>query len=268
MFIHPTAIVDAQVCLNDSLTIGPFCQIEAGVVLGKNVVVEGHAVLKKGTRLEDGVHIHDFACIGGDPQIKNLNGAFSSGVRIGARTIIREGVTVHRASEAGAITTIGSDCLLMAYSHVGHDCRVGNGCTLANNALLAGCVHVEDFVFLSGGSMVHQFVTLGESAFVAGNATITMHVPPFVTVLERNRLKNLNVIGLRRRGFSTEEVADVKACYRHVFGHDNLAFQRKAQEALQIALSTTSKGRQFLEFFVKDKSDRGFVYPFSQSQTR
>ncbi|MDR1254988.1 MAG: acyl-ACP--UDP-N-acetylglucosamine O-acyltransferase [Puniceicoccales bacterium] len=268
MFIHPTAIVDARVCLNDSLTIGPFCQVEAGVVLGQNVVVDGHVILKKGTRLEDGVHVHNFACIGGDPQIKNLNGVFNSGVRIDTRTIIREGVTIHRASEADGMTTIGSDCLLMAYSHVGHDCRVGNGCTLANNVLLAGCVQVEDFVFLSGGSMVHQFVTLGESALVSGNAVITMHVPPFVTALERNQLKNLNVIGLRRRGFSTEEVTDVKACYRYVFGHDNLAFQRKAQEALRIALPKTSKGRQFLEFFVKDKSDRGFVSPLSQSRAR
>ncbi|MDR2769372.1 MAG: acyl-ACP--UDP-N-acetylglucosamine O-acyltransferase [Puniceicoccales bacterium] len=268
MLIHPTAIVDAQVCLNDSLTVGPFCQIEAGVVLGQNVVVESHVMLKKGTWLEDGVYVHSFACIGGDPQIKNLNGTFNSGVHVGACTIIREGVTVHRASEVNGMTTIGSDCLLMAYSHVGHDCQVGNGCTLANNVLLAGCVRVEDFVFLSGGSMVHQFVTLGESAFVSGNAAITMHVPPFVTVLERNRLKNLNVIGLRRRGFSTEEVADVKACYRCVFGHDNLAFQRNAQEALQIALPKTAKGRQFLEFFAKDKSDRGFVYPLSQSRAR
>ena len=208
MSIHPTAIVDPSVQLNDKLSIGPFCQIEPGVQLGEGVVLDSHVILKSGTILKDHVHVHSFVCLGDLPQISNFNANLSGGVIIGEGSVIREGATVHKASQSDQNTIIGDHCLLMAYSHVGHDCHVGNHCTLVNHVLLGGFVHVDDFAFLSGGSMVHQFVSIGESAFISGNTVITMHVPPFVTVLERNQLKNLNLIGLQRRGFSTLEVAD------------------------------------------------------------
>ena len=114
---------------------------------------------------------------------------------------------------------------------------------------------------MSGGSMVHQFVHIGESAFVSGNAEITFHVPPFVTVLERNRVSNLNVVGLKRRGFTSLEVADIKTLYREIYDGVSLSFKKKAQNALEEKRYQTKKGEQFLQFFLEPKPERGFVYP-------
>lgn len=258
--IHPTAIVDANVQIANDCTIGAYCVVEANVTLGHRVILDPHVVLKSGTVLEDDVHVHSHAVIGDDPQIVNQDFSFKSGVHVGARTVIREGVTIHRASQANQQTIVGSDCLLMAFSHVGHDTHVGNHCILVNQVLLAGCVTVQDYAFLSGGSMIHQFVHIGESAFVSGNAEITMHIPPFVTVLGRNQIANLNVIGLKRRGFSTQEVADIKQLYRLLYNGNTLSFKKRAEALLEENVAETEKGKQFLKFFVEPKTDRGFVY--------
>ena len=258
--IHPTAIIDNTAQIANNCNIGPYCIIEKNVTLGHRVILEPHVVLKSGTVIEDEVHIHSHAVIGDDPQIVNQNFAFESGVHIGVRTVIREGVTIHRASQTGKQTFIGSDCLLMSFSHVGHDTQVGNHCILVNQTLLAGCVTVQDYAFLSGGSMIHQFVHIGESAFVSGNAEITMHVPPFVTVLGRNQIANLNVVGLKRRGFSTEEVTDIKQLYRSLYNGDTLSFKKRAEVLLSENVAKTDKGQQFLKFFIAPKADRGFIY--------
>lgn len=258
--IHPSTIVDLTAHIEDDCSIGPFCVIEKGVTLGHGVTLDSHVVLKTGTILEDNVHVHAQAVLGDDPQIVGKNFDFKSGIIVGSHSVIREGVTIHRASEEGKNTLIGSDCLLMAFSHVGHDTYVGNHCILANQVLLAGCVSVQDYAFLSGGSMVHQFVHIGESAFVSGNAEITMHIPPFITVLDRNYIANLNVVGLQRRGFSSEEVADVKALYRQIYDGESLSFKRKAADLLQKQVAKTEKGKQFLNFFLQEMPSRGFVY--------
>lgn len=258
--IHPTAIIDNATLISNDCRVGAYCVIEKNVTLGRRAVLEPHVILKSGTVIGDDVQIHSHAVIGDVPQIVNQDFSFESGVYIGARTVIREGVTIHRASQSGKQTIIGEDCLLMAFSHVGHDTYVGNHCILVNQVLLAGCVTVQDYVFLSGGSMVHQFVHIGESAFVSGNAEITMHVPPFVTVLGRNQISNLNVVGLKRRGFSTQSVADIKQLYRMLYAGDTLSFKTRAASLLKEGVATTDKGKRFLEFFTKDKPDRGFVY--------
>lgn len=259
--IHPTACVHPTVCVPNSCRIGPFCVVEKGVHLGENVILDAHVVLKEGCWLEEDVVVHSQVVLGDDPQIANQDFHFKSGVWIGAQTILREGVTVHRASQEGKYTRIGKRCLLMVGAHVGHDTCVADDCILANQTLLAGCVSIQSHVFLSGGSMVHQFCHVGESAFVAGNAVVTMHVPPFTMVLERNCASNLNVVGLKRRGFTSNEVADVKKAYRYVYATDSLSFRKKAEEYLRNGFCETQRGRQFLEFFLQEKADRGFVYP-------
>ena len=259
--IHPTACMDASVEISDDCVIGAFCVIKRGVRLGRRVRIGEHVVIKSGTVLGDDVEVHAGVVLGDDPQIVGQNFDFESGVVIGDRTVLREGVTVHRASQPGQQTRVGEDCLLMAYSHVAHDAVVGSHCILANLALVAGCVVIEDYVFLSGGSMVHQFVHIGESAFVSGNAEITMHIPPFVTVLGRNVVSNLNLVGLQRRGFSSEEIADIKQQYRAVYGGDSRSFQKKAFSALEKGEFKTERGRQFLEFFTHQTHDRSFAYP-------
>lgn len=259
--IHPTALVDASVNVPSDCVIGAFCVIERGVRLGQRVRIGEHVVIKSGTVLGDDVEVHAGVVLGDDPQICWEKFDFESGVVIGNRTVLREGVTVHRASQPGQQTHIGEDCLLMAYSHVAHDAVVGNRCILANLALVAGCVVIEDYVFLSGGSMIHQFVHIGESAFISGNAEISMHIPPFVTVLERNNVSNLNLIGLRRRGFSSEEISDIKQQYHAVYGGDSRSFQKKAFSALEKGEFKTERGRQFLEFSKILERDRSFAYP-------
>ena len=259
--IRPTALVDASVNVPSDCVIGVFSVIERGIRLGRRVRIGEHVVIKTGTVLGDDVEVHAGVVLGDDPQIVGQDFAFESGVVIGNRTVLREGVTVHRASKTGQQTRVGEDCLLMAYSHVGHDTVVGNHCILANLVLLAGCVTVEDYVFLSGGSMIHQFVHIGESAFISGNAEISMHIPPFVTALGRNTVSNLNLVGLQRRGFSPEELSDTKQQYRAVYGGDSRSFQKKALSALEKGEFKTERGRQFLEFFKHQTHDRGFAYP-------
>lgn len=258
--IDPTAIVEQTAQVASDCIIGPYCIIEKNVKLGRRVVLEPHVVLKAGTILGDDVHVHSHAVVGDVPQIVNQDFSFESGVTVGARTNIREGVTIHRASQPGKQTIIGEDCLLMAFSHVGHDTLVGNHCILVNQVLLAGCVTVQDHAFLSGGSMIHQFVSIGESAFVSGNAEITMHVPPFVTVLGRNQVANLNVVGLKRRCFSTQDVSDIKQLYRMLYSGASLSFKKRAESLLQEGAAKTDKGQQFLRFFIEQTHDRGFVY--------
>lgn len=262
--IHPTAWVDASVQVPESCTIGPFCVIERGVQLGPRVVLGSQVVLKSGVCLGEEVQVHSHAVVGDDPQISGQRLDFENGVQIGARTVLREGVTIHRASQPHQWTRIGSDCLFMAFSHVGHDTTVGDHCILANLALLAGCVTVGPYAFLSGGSMVQQFVQIGESAFLSGNAEISMHVPPFVTVMGRNEAANINVVGLQRRGFSSEEVADIKQRYRWMYDGTSLSFQKRARQALEEKQYTTDRGRQFLSFFTQSMPSRGFVYPRSR----
>lgn len=259
--IHPTALVDASVVVFDDTHVGPFCIVEEGVILGHNVTLDAHVVLKSGVVLNDNVHVHAGAVLGDVPQIVNQTFDFESGVVVGKDTIIREGVTIHRASSKGRSTQVGKRCLLMAFSHVGHDTCIGNDSILANQVLLAGCVTIESHVFLSGGSMVHQHVHVGESAFVSGNSEVTMHIPPFVTVLDRNNVSNLNVVGLHRRQFSSEEVSDIKALYRHIYGNQNLSFKKKAEQLLNDKQYKTGKGEQFISFFVQEMPSRGFVYP-------
>lgn len=259
--IHPTAIVASPIKDEQNCRIGPFCIIEEGVKLGNSVILDSNVVLKTGVVLGDNVHIHSNVVLGDLPQIINQTFNFFSGVSVGDNTIIREGVTIHRASREGQMTNIGSNCFLMAFSHVGHDTQVGNNCILANQVLLAGCVSVQDHAFLSGGSMVHQFVHIGESAFISGNAEITMHIPPFTTVLGRNSASNINIVGLQRRGFSSEEIADIKKLYRCIYDGQSFSFKKKAKKLLDEQNYTTSRGKCFLEFFVEGKEDRGFVYP-------
>ena len=254
--IHPTAVVDASVHLGSNVWIGAFAIVEPGVTLGDGCHVAHHAVVCAGCEIGPGALIDSHAVVGGLPQMR-VECPPTGRVRIGARSILREGVTINRSTSPDGLTSIGCDCFLMANSHVGHDSTVGNSVTLANNVMLAGHVQVGDGVFLGGGAGVHQFVRIGCGAMIGGNASISYDVPPFAIAAERNEIRGLNVVGMRRSKMPAAVVADLKRCYHAVYGGPG-DLRLRAERALNEArLGTESEGKCFREVFVGGK--RGFL---------
>ncbi|MBK9387464.1 MAG: acyl-ACP--UDP-N-acetylglucosamine O-acyltransferase [Planctomycetes bacterium] len=247
--VHPTAEIGAEV------SIGPFAYVGPHAVIGDGCVLASHAVVRRGARLGPGVRVDSFAVVGGDPQMIGFDHGIESGVTIGAGTFLREHVTVHRSTKPGERTIIGEHCYLMANSHVGHDSEVADRVTLANNVMLAGHVLVGKNAFLGGGSGIHQFVRVGEGAMVGGNASISLDVPPFTIVAERNALYGLNVVGLRRRKHDSAQVAQLKRCFRAVFGQVSDVRARAREAALELEGGVLAT--PFLAFFEGGK--RGFV---------
>jgi UDP-N-acetylglucosamine acyltransferase len=257
--IHPSAQVHSAARLAPDVEVGPFAIIEAGAVLGAGCRVAAHAIVKARARLGAGVRVDHFAVVGGDPQDLSFDPATDSGTVIGDRTVIREHVTVHRATKPGENTVIGTDGLLMAGSHVAHDCVLGDHVILANGCMLGGHVHVGDRAFVSGGVAVHQFCRIGGGALVSGNAVITEDVPPNALAHGRNLVAGLNLVGMRRRAVPATAVAEIKRAYHAVYASQG-ACAALAQEALATGDYQTAEARDFLNFFLGGKRGR-FVSP-------
>lgn len=254
--IHPTAAVSEGATIGRNVDIGPFAQIEAGATIGDGCLVSSHTVIRAGVELGTDVKIDSFAVLGGLPQM-HAHEPVPGRVLIGDRTVVRESVTINRPTVANGATTIGSDCYLMANSHVGHDSSIGNSVTLANNVMLAGHVSIGDFVFLGGGAGVHQFVRIGEGAMIGGNASISYDVAPFAIAADRNEICGLNLVGIRRRGMTATAVADLKRCFHEVFrGTGNLRTRATDAQANEVC-GSEPEGRRFLEFFATGR--RGFA---------
>lgn len=216
--IHPTAIVHPRAQLGLDVRIGPYAIIEEDVRIGDGSVIDASAHVKCFTTLGTDNHVFSMACVGGEPQDLKFHGEITTLV-IGDRNKIREFSTIHRGTEGGGgITTVGSDNLMMAYSHIAHDCTVGNNNVLANAATLAGHVTVGDHVVVGGLSATHQFVQIGDFAFIGGKTGVAQDVPPFMLAVgERASLRGLNLIGLRRFGFTSEEIQALKATYKLIW---------------------------------------------------
>jgi UDP-N-acetylglucosamine acyltransferase len=200
--------------------------------------------------------VHPFAVVGGDPQDLSFDAHTHSGVRIGARTVIREHVTISRATKADASTEIGSDCFLMAACHVAHDCRIGSGVVIANAVLLAGHVQVGDRAFLGGGAVIHQFCRIGEGVMIGGGARISRDIAPFSLAAERNTVIGLNLVGLRRRRLGRQVVDEIKRAFRALNTPvGNLP--DIAATILRRGEYTSAEALRFLEFFQGGR--RGFA---------
>ena len=249
--IHPTAIVSSDALLGADISVGPYAIVESGVELGDGCVLHAHARVCRGSVLGARVQVHSGAVVGGAPQMLTWDEATPSGVRLGAGTVVREGVTINRSTTAGASTVIGAECFLMAMAHVAHDCVVEDRVILANNVMLAGHVSVGTGSFLGGGAGVHQFARIGESVMVSGLSRISKDLPHFTIVGERDEVSGLNLIGLRRRGFSREVIAELKGLFRRVYAAANL--RTEAATALASGAATSLEGRRFLEFFAGGK---------------
>jgi UDP-N-acetylglucosamine acyltransferase len=214
--IHPTAIVQEGARVPDSCSVGPYCTIGANVVLGERCELVSHVVLDGHLTMGDDNRVFSFACLGIAPQDLKYKGEPTQLV-IGDKNDIREYVTISRGTAGGGgITRIGSGCLIMAYTHIGHDSVIGNGVILANAATLAGHVTVEDYAVVGALNPVHQFCTIGTHAYIGGGTTITQDVLPYsLTSIERNnRAYGINKVGLERKGFTREEIKQLRAAYR------------------------------------------------------
>lgn len=257
--IHPSALVHPSAQVDPTAAIGPFAIVEAGAVVGPGCRLAAHAILKAGSTLGAGVVVDHFAVVGGDPQDLSFDPATRSRVTVGPRTVIREHATLHRATKPDAATIVGADNLLMAGSHVAHDCVLGDGVILANGCMLGGHVQVGDKAFISGGVAVHQFCRIGGGSLTSGNAVITEDVPPEGLAHGRNELAGLNLIGLRRRGVSAEAMAELKRAYHTVYAPAT-GCAAQAQAALDAGAFRTAEALAFLRFFLGGKRGR-FVQP-------
>lgn len=244
MAIHPTAIIDPKAELDASVEVGPYCVIDAHVRIAAHcrlyhgVYVTGH------TDIQEGCELHPGVIVGHAPQDTKYHGERSF-CRIGRQVILREHVTVHRGTIPDSATEIGDRCFLLAGSHVGHNCRIGQGVTLINNVLLGGHVEIGERANLGGAAGVHQFVRIGELVMVAGIARVIQDIVPFALVGPDGRIAGVNRIGLRRAGWTHAQVHEIREAYRVLFqqrGNHAAAVERLA------ALVRTAAGERLLEF--------------------
>jgi UDP-N-acetylglucosamine acyltransferase len=255
--IHPTAIVSHGAELGPGVEIGPFCTvgphvvIEAGAKLVSHVVVEGH------TRIGEGAQLFPFCTVGLAPQDLKYKGEPTQ-CEIGARTLVREHCTIHRGTATGTgITRVGSDCLLMAVVHVAHDCRLGSNVIVANNAVMGGHVTIDDHAVVGGAAAIHQFVRIGRAAMIGGVSGVEGDVIPFGSVIgNRARLATLNVIGLKRRGFSKAQIQRLHIAFRNLFGKDGVFAQRL--EATRARFGDDPLVAEVLAF-IDEPSHRGLI---------
>lgn len=241
----------------DVSQIHPTALVEAGASLSAGCVVHAYAIVRSHCTLGPDVIVHPFAVLGGDPQDLGFAASTPSGVEIGARTVIREHVTISRATRPGASTQVGTDCFLMAGSHVAHDCHLADRVILANGVLLAGHVQVGTRAFLGGGAVVHQFCRIGEAVMIGGAGRISRDVAPFTLAAERNASIGLNIVGLRRRGTAREAVEELKRLYRALLGSPVGNPRVLASDCLNSGEFRTEEARTFLRFFLDGR--RGFV---------
>lgn len=227
IIIHPTAIVSDGAKLGEGVNIGPFCIVGDRVVLGANVELVSHVCVEGNTKIGDKTKIFPFASIGHQPQDLKFHGE-DSWLTIGSNCTIRENVTVNPGTQHGGLKTrIGDNCLLMANSHVAHDCQLGNNVILANYVGIAGHAIIDDFVIFGGICVVHQFVRVGKHAFVGAHSMVDGDVIPYgMAVGNRAKLAGLNLVGLRRRKFDKEEIHILRTAYRMVFASEGTLRER------------------------------------------
>ncbi|HEY2040449.1 MAG TPA: acyl-ACP--UDP-N-acetylglucosamine O-acyltransferase [Edaphobacter sp.] len=260
MSIHPTAIIAKGAVIPESCTVGPYCTIGEDVVLGEHCELVSHVVLDGHLTMGNENRVFSFACLGIAPQDLKYKGEPTRLV-IGNKNDIREYVTISRGTSGGGGTTrIGSDCLIMAYTHIGHDSVIGNGCILANGATLAGHVIVEDYATVGALNPVHQFCTIGRYAYVGGGTTITQDVLPYsLTSIERNnRAYGINKIGLERKGFTPEELKQLRSAYKLLQGSKLNTTDALAAIREKVASGEFGEKVAYLADFIA-KSERGVI---------
>lgn len=215
--IHQLSCVHPGAIIGNNVTIGPFVTIDDNVVIGDDTVIDSNATIHWGTRIGRNCHIHSGAAVGGTPQDLKFKGEETLAI-IGDNTTIREFVTIHRGTASKGKTVVGSDCLIMAYCHIAHDCNIGNHVIMSNSAQIAGEVIVGDWAVIGGGALIHQFSLIGQHSMLQGGSLVNKDVPPF-SLAGRIPLsyEGVNSVGMLRRGFSRDQVNEVQEIYRTLY---------------------------------------------------
>lgn len=257
--IHPSAVVEDGAIVGDDADIGPFCHIGPHVRIGAGASIRSHVAIVGRTHIGDGLKAFPFASIGHQPQDLKYGGEPST-LTIGANCTIREGVTINPGTAGGGMATvIGNDCSLLAGSHVGHDCRIGNNVILVNNVLLAGHVSLGDFAICGGGSAVIQFTRVGAHSFVGGLTGLENDLIPYGLAMgNRAHLAGLNMVGLRRRNFSREAIHDLRRAYRSLFAEEGTLKERAEDVAAEFA--GHPQVEEILDF-IRSGGDRAICQP-------
>ncbi len=254
--IHPTAVVDPRAKIADDVQIGACAVVGPEVELAAGVELRSHAYVWGRTLVGEGTRVFPFAVLGEEPQDKSFSGETTELV-IGKANVIREHATLHVGTrKGGGCTRIGDDNLIMNGVHVGHDTRIGSHCIIASQCAIAGHVHIEDHAVVGGLSGIHQFARIGESSMVAALSGVTKDAPPFSLVAgERATLRGINLVGIKRRGFSSEVRREIKRAYHILFG-SKLRLEPALARVREAGLTSPEVGRlvAFLE-----ESERGFA---------
>jgi len=250
--IHPTAVVDAGARIGAEVEIGAYSIVGAGAVIGEKCVIESHVVIEGAVKMGPGNFIGPGAIIGTAPQDLSFKPETKSGIEIGQGNVIREHCTIHRGATEGSATVLGDGNFLMVGAHVGHDCRIGNGVVIVNNCLLAGHVRIDDRAFIGGGSRFHQGIHIGRSVMAEGR--FTKNLPPFV-IAAKNHVFGVNILGLRRGGFSPADRDEIKRAFKLLY-KSGLNTKQALEEAAKAQFG--SVGREFFEF-VAEAGKRGIV---------
>ncbi len=261
--VHPSSVVGPDVELAPGVEIGPFCMLEGRVRIGSGSRLIGHVAIFGDTEIGAGNIVHPNVVLGDEPQDLTYSGAPRQ-VRIGDGNVFREGVTVHRGCERGRVTTIGNRNFLMQNAHVAHDCTIGSDTIIAGGALLAGWVQVGDRVLVSGNCVVHQYTRIGRLALTRGGSRMSRDIPPFCIADGTHTLRAINLIGLRRAGFSTAAIAALRRAFVILFGS-----RRNLKLAIEDLLSQgepTPEVREMLDFIAH--SSRGVAFgPRAEGRT-
>ena len=218
--MHTSYVVDPDARIGNNVQIGPYSCIYGDVEIGDNVEIYNNVTIFPGARIGDGVKIFPGAVVVGVPQDLKFRGEKTLAV-VGAGTTLRECSTVNRGTASKGITSVGENCLIMAYSHVAHDCRLGNGVILSNATQIAGEVVIDDYAVIGGGSLIHQFCHLGKNIMLQGGALVNKDIPPYVKAArEPISYVGLNTVGMHRRGFDSELIREIGDIYRIIYMSD------------------------------------------------
>ena len=257
--VHPTALVEKGARLGRGVTVGPYCVVGPDVELGDQVALISHVVVAGRTKIGAGTRIYPFASIGHPPQDLKYKGEPSELV-IGVNNVIREHVTMNPGTEGGGmITRVGDNCLFMVGAHVAHDCIIGNDVIMANNATLGGHVQVGDFAILGGLSAVHQFVRIGPHAMIGGMSGVENDIIPYGSAMgDRAHLSGLNIVGMKRRGFSRDDIHVLRTAYRLLFAQEGTMSERVEDVE---SIYRDNEGVMDIVQFVRGSSQRAVCQP-------